>query len=79
MHFVSVNSKKIFDRFEFIFDNPEESLRVEFVYYNGDRKTLHERTEKLFGVLIDSLDDIAANKTLRIFLEELWSDYQKTS
>jgi len=65
--FTTVSSKKIFDRYEFLFEKSEETLRIEFVYYNGHRKTLQERTEKLFGVLIDSLDDLAANKTLAYF------------
>lgn len=56
-------SQKIYDRWEFIID---KKLRLDFVYYNHDKKTLHKR-EKLMGIYIDSLDDIAANKTLAFF------------
>lgn len=63
--FEKINYKKIFDRFEFIFENPE-TLRVEFVYYNHDKKTIHKRN-KLQGIYIDSLEDVAANKTLTYF------------
>lgn len=54
--------EKIYDRWEFGFEGGE-GLRVEFVYYNHDRKTLVKRV-KYKGVMVDSLDDIAANKTL---------------
>lgn len=60
-----VRYKKIFDRFEFIFEN-EEILRIEFVYYNHDKKTLKKR-KKLLGVYIDSLEDIVANKIMAYF------------
>ncbi len=63
--FKKVNYKKIFDRWEFIFENPE-TLRVEFVHYNHDKKTLQKR-DTLLGISIDSLEDIAANKTLAYF------------
>lgn len=63
--FNKVNSKKIFDRWEFLFENHEQ-LRIEFAYYNHDKKTLKKRT-LLNGILIDSLDDIAANKTMAYF------------
>lgn len=63
--FEKMSYKKIFDRFEFIFENPE-ALRIEFVLYNHDKKTLHKR-EKLQGIYIDSLEDIAANKILAYF------------
>lgn len=56
-------SQKIYDRWEFIID---DNLRLDFVLYNHDKKTLHPR-EKLMGIFIDSLDDIAANKTLAFF------------
>ncbi len=60
--FVNVSYKKIFDRYEFIFSEPNQ-LRVEFVLYNHEKKTLGERIEYQ-GVLIDSLEDIAANKVM---------------
>ena len=63
--FENVNYRKIFDRWEFLFEN-SESLRVEFVYYNREKKTLKKRT-KLLDVYIDSLDDITANKTFAFF------------
>lgn len=63
--FKKVSYKKIFDRWEFIFEN-SEILRVEFVYYNHEKKTLKPR-RKLLGVYIDSLEDIAANKTMAYF------------
>ena len=63
--FRKVNSKKIFNRWEFLFEN-HEPLRIEFVYYNHDKKTLKKRVI-LHGVFIDSLEDIAANKTLAYF------------
>lgn len=63
--FKEVTYQKIFDRWEFLFEN-SESLRVEFVYYNRDKKPLGKRRE-LLGVKIDSLEDIAANKTFAYF------------
>lgn len=63
--FRKVHSKKIFDRWEFLFEN-DRVLRIEFVYYNQEKKTLRKR-KKLFGVFIDSLVDIAANKTMAHF------------
>lgn len=63
--FKKVSYKKIFDRWEFIFEN-DEILRVEFVYYNHEKKTLKKRN-KLLGVYVDSLEDIAANKTMAYF------------
>lgn len=63
--FEKINFKKIFDRFEFIFEN-SEILRIEFVYYNHEKKTLKKRS-KLLGLYIDSLEDIAANKVMAYF------------
>lgn len=63
--FKKINYKKIFDRWEFLLEN-EEILRIEFVHYNHEKKTLRKR-ERLMGVYIDSLEDIAANKTLALF------------
>jgi len=63
--FKKVSYKKIFDRWEFIFEN-DEILRMEFVYYNHEKKTLKKRN-KLLGVYVDSLEDIAANKTMAFF------------
>lgn len=63
--FKTVRYQKIFDRHEFLFENGER-LRVEFVYYNHEKKTLQKR-KALLGVYVDSLDDIAANKTMAYF------------
>lgn len=65
LEFKKVSYQKIFDRREFIFEN-DEILRIEFVYYNHEKKTLKKRN-KLLGVYVDSLDDIAANKTMAYF------------
>jgi len=39
---------------------------MEFVYYNHEKKTLKKRN-KLLGAYVDSLEDIAANKTMAYF------------
>lgn len=63
--FANIHYQKIFERHEFIFENGER-LRLEFVYFNHEKKTLNKRG-LIDGVYIDSLDDIAANKTLAYF------------
>ena len=63
-NFKEVEFKKIYDRYEFLFIG-KESLRVEFVYYNHEKKTLRKR-KKFLGVFIDSLEDIAANKLIAL-------------
>lgn len=63
--FAIVHYQKIFDRHEFILENGEH-LRLEFVYYNHEKKTLRKRG-LLEGVYIDSIDDIAANKIMAYF------------
>lgn len=60
--FRKVSYQKIFDRFEFLFEN-KEVLRVEFVYYNDEKKQVQKRG-KLLGIAIDSLEDVAANKVM---------------
>ena len=40
-------------------------LRIEFVYYSHDKKTIKKRV-KFLGVYIDSLEDIAANKIISL-------------
>jgi len=62
--FKKVEFKKIYDRYEFLFFG-KESLKIEFVYYNHEKKSLKKR-EKFMGVFIDSLDDIAANKLVAL-------------
>lgn len=56
---------KIYDRWEFILKN-SEITRFEFVYYNHDRKRLRS-LEKLYGIFVDSLEDMAANKLMAFF------------
>lgn len=63
--FKKITYARIFDRHEFFFENGEE-LRVEFVYYNGEKKTLRKKG-RLLGVSIDSLEDVVANKVLAYF------------
>lgn len=58
-----IQESKIFDRWEFILKNKEE-LRLEFVFYDHPR--LRPR-KKWRGILIDSLEDIAANKIIAFF------------
>lgn len=60
---IKIEEKKIFDRWEFFLHNHSE-VRCEFVHY--DFKPLKPR-KKWRGVLIDSLDDLAANKTMVAF------------
>lgn len=64
--FKKVKYEKIYDRWEILYENHEDKLRIEFVYYNHEKKTLGKR-ELFLGVLIDSLEDIAANKTMAYF------------
>lgn len=63
--FSKVGSRKIHDRWEFLFEN-KSPFRIEFVYYNKDKKVLGAKGE-IFGVKIDSLEDIAANKLVSFF------------
>lgn len=53
---------KIYDRWEFVIRTPELT-RFEFVFYNHEKKRLAPLIQKQ-GVLIDSLEDIAANKVM---------------
>ena len=57
-----IEEKKIFDRWEFFLHN-EDNVRLEFVRYNYPALGPREIWQ---GVLVDSLDDIAANKTLAL-------------
>ncbi len=63
--FESAEYQKIFDRHQFLLKNKEE-LKIEFVYYNHDKKRLGKK-EQVLGVWADSLEDLAANKTLAYF------------
>jgi predicted nucleotidyltransferase component of viral defense system len=60
---VKILERKIHNRREFFLSNQEE-LRIEFVHY--DFPALKKR-KKWKGILIDSLDDIAANKLMAFF------------
>jgi len=59
----SIPEKRIFDRWEFLIDNGKEQTRCEFVYYNGEKKRL-AALGQYRGLRIDSLEDMAANKTM---------------
>lgn len=64
-NFDRVDYQKSFDRHLFFLKN-EEILKIEFVCYNHDKKSLDKKGH-LFGVMTDSLIDLAANKTLTLF------------
>lgn len=56
---------KIFDRWQFTVE-AKEPVKLEFVYFNHEKKRL-KPLEKHMDIFVDSLDDIAANKTLAYF------------
>lgn len=56
---------KIYDRWEIIIETIPVT-RLEFVYYNHQKKRL-KPLKRNSGILIDSLDDIAANKVIAYF------------
>ena len=56
---------KIFDRWQFTIEG-KEPVKLEFVYFNHEKKRLRT-LETHMGISVDSLDDIAANKTLAYF------------
>lgn len=58
-----VTEKKIYDRQEFFLEN-KEKLRLEFVCYEHPKIKARKRWK---GILIDSLNDIAANKLMSLF------------
>lgn len=58
-----VEEKKIHDRHEFILHN-KGKLRLEFVQYEHPNLKTREQWK---GIIIDSLDDIAANKLMSLF------------
>lgn len=60
-----LSENKIDGRWEFIIPR-EKSTRIDFVYYNHDKKRL-KALEHFEGILADSLDDIAANKVMAYF------------
>jgi len=55
--------RKIFDRQEFILHN-KGKLRLEFVQYEHPKLKTRKRWK---GIIVDSLDDIAANKLMSLF------------
>lgn len=57
-----IEEKKIFDRFEFFLHNRDE-VRLEFAHY--DHPALKKR-QRWNGILVDSLEDLAANKTMAL-------------
>lgn len=61
----SINENKIYDRWDFVISNGE-TIRFEFVYYNGQKKRL-KPLNILMGIKVDSLEDIAANKVIAYF------------
>lgn len=63
LYLSTLPEKKIADRWEFLIDTGSEQTRCEFVYYNGDKKRLSPCTWE-GGIMIDSLPDLAANKTM---------------
>ena len=63
--FKSVEYQKIFDRHQFLLKN-KEILKIEFVYFNHDKKRLGKK-RKVLGIWVDSLKDLSANKTLAYF------------
>ncbi len=65
--FETLEARRIYDRREFIFNSDERNLKVEFVYYNHTKKPINRNREKFLGVYVDSLEDIAANKTFAFF------------
>lgn len=60
-----IEEHKIYDRWEFIIP-AKEPTRIEFVYYNHEKKRL-KPLQNYLGVLIDPIEDIAANKTMAYF------------
>lgn len=60
---IHITERKIFDRWEFLFEAEKKPVRIEFVYYNGEKKRLAPLSWYR-GIRIDSLPDLAANKTM---------------
>ncbi|TSC92282.1 MAG: hypothetical protein CEN89_771 [Candidatus Berkelbacteria bacterium Licking1014_7] len=57
-----IEEKKIHDRWEFLISN-DQNIRIDFVFY--DHKQINPR-KQWQGVWVDSLEDMAANKTLAL-------------
>lgn len=58
-----IEEKRIFDRWEFFLID-KEKLRLEFVYFNYPNLKPRKKWQ---GLVIDSLEDIAANKVMALF------------
>lgn len=58
----TIDERRVHDRWEFWIKN-HESVRAEFVWYDFPALKPRKRWQ---GVLIDSLDDLAANKTMAL-------------
>ncbi len=58
-----LTERKIYDRWEFILPKLDVPVRFEFVHYNHEKKRLAPLIPYR-GLLIDSLSDISANKTM---------------
>jgi len=59
----SIEKNKIYDRWDFFLHN-EQELRIEFVLYEFPKLKLRKKWQ---GIYIDSLDDLAVNKTMALF------------
>ncbi len=60
-----ISAVKVFDRWQFTVGH-KNPVKIEFVYFNHEKKRL-KSMEKYQGIMVDSLEDIAANKTLAYF------------
>lgn len=58
-----IPEKHVYDRWEFLIDTATEQSRCEFVYYNHEKIRLAPLVPYQ-GLFIDSLEDLAANKTM---------------
>lgn len=64
-----IAESKIYDRWEFVVATRKDEsaqLRFEFVHYNHQKHQLADR-KTYKGLVVDSLDDLAANKTMAYF------------
>ena len=68
--FSKVEKNKIYDRWEFFLQNGEK-LKIEFVLYEHKRLSPRKRWQ---GVVVDSLDDITANKVMALFDRNNYKD-----
>ncbi len=59
----TMTESRIYDRWEFVVKKSDREIRLEFVHYNHEKKRLAPLIQ-INGILIDSLPDLAANKTM---------------